>query len=126
MRSVDDWPLAKISNRYLGVNRVRYPISGVTRDALTFLGVLLLKGICHRLGVVLRGRTSICGGPLFGELSEGKWMIPGRPSFIRGCQLGVECRDLSGHSCLVTISALVFWGLRWRRRPFGGVKTALR
>jgi hypothetical protein len=85
MRSVDDWPLAKISNRCLGVNRVRYPISGVTRDALTFLGVLLLKGICHRLGAVLRGRTSTCGGSLFGELSGGKWIIPGRPPFIRGC-----------------------------------------
>jgi hypothetical protein len=67
-------PWLRILNRCLGVSRVRYPISGATRDALTFLGVLLLKGVCHRLGVAFRGRTSLCGGPHFGELSGGNWM----------------------------------------------------
>jgi hypothetical protein len=60
LRSVDDWPLAKILNQISGgkPGSVAVGLSGARRDWPS--GILLLRGVCHRLGVVpfARDRTS--------------------------------------------------------------------
>lgn len=78
MRSVDDWPLAKILIQISGGKPRSVAVGpfGGRRDRS--VGILLLRGVCHRLGVALAiagaERVATCGGPALEELSGGNWM----------------------------------------------------
>ena len=76
MRSVDDWPLAKILIQISGGKPRSVTVSFGRRDRLR--GLLLLRGVCHRF-VVWRGLPPVTierlrRGPPFEELSGGNWM----------------------------------------------------
>ena len=70
---MDDWPLAKILLQISGGKPRSVTVEPVRRDRPR--GVLLSRGPCHSLVVVLPGTERVvCGGRSLGELSGGNWM----------------------------------------------------
>jgi len=67
-------PWLRFLFRFPGVSRGRYPLKlRLRRDWLR--GILLLRGVCRSLVVVLLGAERVCcGGPPLKELSGGNWM----------------------------------------------------
>ena len=74
LRSVDDWPLAKILRS--DFRGQAWSCSRRVNDVTGLSGVLLLRDACHSLaGATLAGgQDEFCGGPPLGELSGGNWM----------------------------------------------------
>ena len=86
MRSVDDWPLAKILNQISGGKPRRVTVGPLTGFDVTVRWYPPFEG--RMLQSRGRGRhrppNEFWGGPVFEELSGGNWMVGGRSVLSRG------------------------------------------